>query len=299
MEEYRPIARLSDEVIGMIAAGEVVENPASAVKEMIENSLDAGATSVTVEIRDGGVSYMRVSDNGRGIRRKDIRMAFERHATSKIRDERDLYDLHTLGFRGEALASIAAVAKVTLTTSAAEETGGIRAVNEGGEFKEITDAASPKGTTIVVRDLFYNTPVRLKFLKKANTEAGKVSLHPRQAGHFLPLHQQRQAGVRFFRKRRPQKRGFQHIRQGYRKQRRPCPCGRRRLRQRLCGHRGRGEDQPEQADVYRQRKEHPQHAAFAGAGSGLPRAGHDRPLPDLRPSDRDAGDNGGCQRAPQ
>lgn len=175
MEEYRPIARLSDEVIGMIAAGEVVENPASAVKEMIENSLDAGATSVTVEIRDGGISYMRVSDNGRGIRRKDIRMAFERHATSKIRDERDLYDLHTLGFRGEALASIAAVAKVTLTTSAAEETGGIRAVNEGGEFKEITDAASPKGTTIVVRDLFYNTPVRLKFLKKANTEAGKVS----------------------------------------------------------------------------------------------------------------------------
>ncbi|MBR1408500.1 MAG: DNA mismatch repair endonuclease MutL [Clostridia bacterium] len=174
MEEYRPIARLSDEVIGMIAAGEVVENPASAVKEMIENSLDAGATSVTIEIRDGGISYMRVSDNGRGIRKKDIRMAFERHATSKIRDEKDLYDLHTLGFRGEALASIAAVSRVTLTTSGGEETG-IRVINEGGVFKEISDAASPKGTTIVVRDLFYNTPVRLKFLKKPATEAAKVS----------------------------------------------------------------------------------------------------------------------------
>ena len=173
--EDRPIQRLCDEVIGMIAAGEVVENPASAIKEMVENSLDAQANAITVEIRDGGVSYIRVSDNGKGIRRKDIRMAFERHATSKIVNSSDLYDLHTLGFRGEALASIAAVSKVTLTTRTQEEMSGLRAVNEGGFLQQIQEAASPRGTTIVVRDLFYNTPVRLKFLKKPTTEAAKVS----------------------------------------------------------------------------------------------------------------------------
>ena len=173
--EDRPIQRLTDELIGMIAAGEVVENPSSAIKEMVENSLDAGASSVTVEIREGGISYIRVTDNGKGIRERDIRMAFERHATSKITAPEDLYDLRTLGFRGEALASIAAVSKVTLTTRSREEENGLRVVNEGGEIVGMNAAASPQGTTIVVRDLFYNTPVRLKFLKKANTEAVKVA----------------------------------------------------------------------------------------------------------------------------
>ena len=172
--EDRPILRLDQELIGKIAAGEVVESPASAIKELVENSLDAGSTCVTVEIRDGGIAYLRVTDNGRGIRARDVRMAFERHATSKITKSDDLFALHTLGFRGEALASIAAVSKLTLTKSIHEESG-TRAVNEGGEIKGITEAASPQGTTIVARELFYNTPVRLKFLKKPTTEASKVA----------------------------------------------------------------------------------------------------------------------------
>ena len=173
--EDRPILRLDQELIGKIAAGEVVESPASAIKELVENSLDAGSTCVTVEIRDGGIAYLRVTDNGRGIRACDVRMAFERHATSKITKSDDLFALHTLGFRGEALASIAAVSKLTLTTKSIHEESGTRAVNEGGEIKGITEAASPQGTTIVARELFYNTPVRLKFLKKPTTEASKVA----------------------------------------------------------------------------------------------------------------------------
>ena len=173
--EDRPIIRLTEEIIGKIAAGEVVESPASAIKELVENSLDAGSTCVTVEIRDGGISYLRVTDNGKGIPSRDVRLAFERHATSKIRKSEDLFDLHTLGFRGEALASIAAVSKLVLTTRHASEETGTRAVNEGGVFKSIGEAASPQGTTIVARDLFYNTPVRLKFLKKPVTEAGRVA----------------------------------------------------------------------------------------------------------------------------
>lgn len=173
--EDRPILKLNQQLIGKIAAGEVVESPASAIKELVENSLDAGATCVTVEIRDGGIAYLRVTDNGRGIRARDVRMAFERHATSKITKSDDLFALHTLGFRGEALASIAAVSKLTITTRSIHEETGTRAINEGGEIKSITEAASPQGTTIVARELFYNTPVRLKFLKKPATEAAKVA----------------------------------------------------------------------------------------------------------------------------
>ena len=173
--EDRPIIRLSEEIIGKIAAGEVVESPAAAIKELIENSLDAGATCVAVEIREGGIAYLRVTDNGRGIPARDVRLAFERHATSKIRRSEDLFDLHTLGFRGEALASLAAVSKLTLTTRTAAADVGTRAVNEGGVIRSITEAASPQGTTIVARELFYNTPVRLKFLKKPATEAARVA----------------------------------------------------------------------------------------------------------------------------
>ena len=169
------IRLLTDEVIGKIAAGEVVERPSAAIKEMVENSLDAGATAVTVEIRDGGITYFRVTDNGSGIQQSEIRMAFERHATSKITRTDDLFAIRTLGFRGEALASIAAVAKVTCTTRTREDTSGVKVVNEGGQIVSIEEAACPEGTSFVVRDLFYNTPVRLKFLKKPATEAGYVS----------------------------------------------------------------------------------------------------------------------------
>ena len=169
------IRLLSDEVIGKIAAGEVVERPAAAIKEMIENSLDAGATAITVEIRDGGISYFRVTDNGAGIQQSEIRMAFERHATSKISSAQDLAAIQTLGFRGEALASIAAVARLTCTTRTKDDTSGVKVVNNGGRIESIEETACPAGTSFVVRDLFFNTPVRLKFLKKPATEAGYVS----------------------------------------------------------------------------------------------------------------------------
>lgn len=169
------IRLLTDDVIGKIAAGEVVERPAAAIKEMIENSLDAGATAITVEIRDGGISYFRVTDNGTGIQQSEIRMAFERHATSKISSAQDLAAIQTLGFRGEALASIAAVARVTCTTRTKDDESGVKVINNGGRIESIEETACPAGTSFVVRDLFFNTPVRLKFLKKPAAEAGYVS----------------------------------------------------------------------------------------------------------------------------
>ena len=168
------IRALSDNLIGKIAAGEVVERPAAAIKELVENSLDAGATAVTVEIRDGGLSYIRVADNGCGIDESDIRMAFERHATSKISREQDLDSISTLGFRGEALASIAAVSKVTMTTRTSERETGLKVKNEGGRITDIQETACPVGTTVTVNDLFYNVPVRKGFMKKAGQEAGAV-----------------------------------------------------------------------------------------------------------------------------
>lgn len=169
------IRLLTDEVIGKIAAGEVVERPAAAIKELVENSLDAGASAVTVEIRDGGISYFRVTDNGSGIEQSEIRMAFERHATSKISRAQELFSIQTLGFRGEALASIAAVGRVTCTTRTRHDASGVKVVNEGGVITSMEEAACPEGTTFVVRDLFFNTPVRLRFLKKPATEGSLVS----------------------------------------------------------------------------------------------------------------------------
>ena len=169
------IQLLTEEVIGKIAAGEVVERPSAAIKELVENSLDAGASAVTVEIRDGGISYFRVTDNGSGIAQSDIRLAFERHATSKITRAQDLTSIQTLGFRGEALASIAAVARVTCTTRTKDDPSGLKVQNDGGQITAIEETACPEGTTFVVKDLFFNTPVRLKFLKKPATEAGFVS----------------------------------------------------------------------------------------------------------------------------
>ena len=159
----------------LIAAGEVVERPASAVKELLENSIDAGADSVTVEIKNGGVSYIRITDNGCGIAREDIRNAFVSHATSKIASPEDLNGIITLGFRGEALASVSAVAKVEVMTRTPEEQSGTRYVIENGEEKLLDDAGCPRGTTIIVRDLFSKTPARMKFLKKDVTEANAVA----------------------------------------------------------------------------------------------------------------------------
>lgn len=173
--EIRHIHPLSPEVIGQIAAGEVVERPAAAVKELVENSMDAGATAITVAIEQGGVASFRVSDNGCGIQPSDIRLAFARHATSKIATADDLYGVQSLGFRGEALASIAAVSRVQCLTRARGQESGLAVRNEGGVICEIKDAACPEGTTFIVRDLFYNAPVRRKFLKKAAAETAAVS----------------------------------------------------------------------------------------------------------------------------
>ena len=171
MGKIRP---LSENLIGKIAAGEVVERPAAAIKELIENSLDAGATAVTVEIQEGGLTSIRVADNGSGIDESDIRMAFERHATSKISREQDLDAIATLGFRGGALASIAAVSRITMTTRTAASDTGLKVKNEGGRITDIQEIACPVGTTIQVNDLFFNVPVRKGFMKKAGQEASAV-----------------------------------------------------------------------------------------------------------------------------
>ena len=170
----RTIELLNKETIDQIAAGEVVERPASVVKELVENAIDAGADAVTVEIREGGKRLIRVTDNGSGIPAEQVRKAFLRHATSKIRQADDLTQLTSLGFRGEALSSIAAVAQTECITKTAEALTGVRYVIEGGEEKLLEEVGSPNGTTFLVRNLFYNTPVREKFLKTSATEGGYV-----------------------------------------------------------------------------------------------------------------------------
>ncbi len=159
----------------LIAAGEVVERPSSVVKELLENTIDAGAKNVSLDIRAGGIQSIAITDNGSGIAREDVPTAFLRHATSKVRTESDLEAIGTLGFRGEALASIAAVARVEMTTRTKEELAGTRYVIEGGEEILLEDAGCPQGTTIVVRDLFYNVPARMKFLKKDVSEGNAVA----------------------------------------------------------------------------------------------------------------------------
>nr|MCR5735807.1 DNA mismatch repair endonuclease MutL [Lachnospiraceae bacterium] len=166
---------LDEKTIDRIAAGEVVERPLSIVKELVENAIDAGATAITVEIKGGGISYIRVTDNGSGIDRDQIRTAFMRHATSKINDAADLFSIRSLGFRGEALSSIAAVSMVELYTKTKEQITGIRYVVEGSKEMVFDEAGVPTGTTFIVRNLFYNTPARRKFLKSEKTEAGYIS----------------------------------------------------------------------------------------------------------------------------
>ena len=166
---------LSKSLATLIAAGEVVERPSSVVKELMENSIDAGSTKITVEIKNGGVRYIRITDNGCGIAREDVRAAFISHATSKISVQEDLDAIFTLGFRGEALASVAAVAHVDMFTKTEDEEIGTKYSISGGEEQELTDAGCPDGTTIMIRDLFYNTPARMKFLKKDMTEGSYVA----------------------------------------------------------------------------------------------------------------------------
>ena len=165
---------LSDETINKIAAGEVVERPLNVVKELVENAIDAGASAITVEIKGGGIDYIRVTDNGKGIPQGEVRTAFLRHATSKIASEEDLHYLNTLGFRGEALASIAAVSQVEMMTKTESQMMGTRLCIEGGVETEFTEIGAPEGTTIIVRNLFYNVPPRKKFLHSATAEGAAI-----------------------------------------------------------------------------------------------------------------------------
>ena len=169
-----PITVLDQETINKIAAGEVVERPSSVVKELLENSIDAKATGITVEIREGGISFIRITDNGCGIPKEQIPMAFLRHSTSKIKNAADLLSISSLGFRGEALSSIAAVSQVELITKTASQLTGTRYTIEGGAEKSLEEVGAPDGTTIVVRNLFFNTPVRRKFLKAPSTEGSYI-----------------------------------------------------------------------------------------------------------------------------
>ncbi len=168
------IVLLDDLTINKIAAGEVIERPASCVKEMCENSIDAGSKNITVEIKNGGISLIKIIDDGCGISEDDMEIAFERHATSKIRNADDLQKVKTMGFRGEALASIAAISNVEMISKRPEDDFGHKIVVEGGKVLEKSECASPNGTTITVKNLFFNTPVRYKFLKKDFTESGYI-----------------------------------------------------------------------------------------------------------------------------
>ena len=169
------IQLLDQNTINKIAAGEVIERPSSVVKELVENAIDAGANAVTVEIKEGGISFIRVTDNGFGINKDEIDIAFKRHATSKIKSIEDLITVSSLGFRGEALASIAAVSQIELITKTKKSLTGTRYLSEGGKKISVEDIGAPDGTTFIVRNLFFNTPVRRKFLKSAATEAGYIN----------------------------------------------------------------------------------------------------------------------------
>ena len=168
------ILQLSPHIANLIAAGEVVERPASVVKELLENAVDAGASKVTIEIKNGGMTYLRVTDNGCGIAPEDAETAFLRHATSKLRTKEDLAAIGTLGFRGEALAAIASVSKIDLMTKTRDGEG-VSLSLEAGRVVDRSPAGCPDGTTIVVRDLFFNTPARLKFMKRDTVESSQVA----------------------------------------------------------------------------------------------------------------------------
>ncbi|MFV0342006.1 MAG: DNA mismatch repair endonuclease MutL [Anaerocolumna sp.] len=169
------ITVLDESTINQIAAGEVIERPAAVVKELVENSIDAGASAVTVEIKEGGIRFIRITDNGSGIEEEDMPYVFLRHSTSKIKYAKDLLHVTSLGFRGEALSSVAAIAQVELVTKTSDAFTGIRYLIEGGQEKSLEHIGCPNGTTFIIRNLFYNTPARRKFLKSATTEAGYIS----------------------------------------------------------------------------------------------------------------------------
>ncbi len=184
--EYGKIHLLPEDVISRIAAGEVVERPAAVVKELLENSLDAGSSHITVDVEGGGMTRIRVQDNGEGMSRADATLAFHRHATSKVTSDRDLFSVRSMGFRGEALPSIASVSKVSLVTYNGGEEVGTKLTLSGGELEGQEEAVCPQGTMVEIQDLFFNTPARKKFLKTAITEFSHISQVVQQASLAWP-----------------------------------------------------------------------------------------------------------------
>ena len=220
-----PHIQVLDQVtIDKIAAGEVIERPSSIVKELVENSIDAHASSVTVEIKDGGISLIRIMDDGCGIPHDEVRSAFLRHSTSKIKSAEDIAHISSLGFRGEALSSIAAVTKTEVVTKTSEEELGTRYVIEGGKEISLEEAAAPQGTTFLVRQLFYNVPARRKFLKTPMTEAGHVQDLLMRLAMSHPLCQQWTGEDAHVRKWKTERCHIQHIR---------ARCGGKSFRSRL------------------------------------------------------------------
>lgn len=212
------ITVLSQETINQIAAGEVIDRPSSVVKELLENAIDAGATAVTIEIRDGGTTMIRITDNGCGIEKEQISTAFLRHSTSKIRTAADLLTVSSLGFRGEALSSIAAVSQVELITKTAGALTGARYQIHGGKELSLEEIGAPEGTTFLVRNLFYNTPARKKFLKsprpRARIQQPGGAYGSFQAGYFTPLYPERADEASYLRKPQPEGSDLYDLRAG-------------------------------------------------------------------------------------
>ena len=213
------IHELSPHLADLIAAGEVVERPSSVAKELVENAIDAGSTRITVEIENGGITYLRIADNGCGMSAEDAPVAFRRHATSKLRTEEDLNAIGTLGFRGEALAAISSVTRIDLFTRQAGSIAGLHLHLEAGEIQTQEEAGCPEGTTIVVRDLFFNTPARMKFLKNGLHRGGLHSWRSTAcgalpSGNCVHAHSRRQAGILVGRQGQADCTGVRRIRQG-------------------------------------------------------------------------------------
>ena len=258
------IQQLDAHVADLIAAGEVVERPASAVKELVENSIDAGASSITVEIRDGGMTFIRITDDGCGMESADARIAFLRHATSKLRTKDDLAAIGTLGFRGEALAAISSVSKIDLLTKTRESAAGTALYLEAGVIRSEEPAGCADGTTILVRDLFYNTPARMKFMKSDMAEASAV---------FAAVQREalaRRRAAAHLRRRRPQGRDLSDPRAAARERHGPRrePVG-ENLRQRFRHKADRDARQPQLPVFLRQRPLHQVAHAERRRGGGL------------------------------
>ena len=287
------IQQLSPHVADLIAAGEVVERPASAAKELVENAIDAGAHKVTVELRDGGMTFLRVTDDGCGMAAEDVETAFLRHATSKLHEAADLEAIHTLGFRGEALAAISSVSRIDVLTKTADAPFGTSLHLEAGVVTERGEAGCPNGTTMLVRDLFYNTPARMKFMKRDSVEASAVLSTVQRLALAHP-----EVAVRVLRDGQEQ---LSTPGDGKLLSAIYAVMGRQgqALRHGLCDPPGRNARHAGQPDLFCQRAACPLQAHDGRARAGLPQSAPAGSFPGLRAASAPAGASCGRQCAPR